>query len=525
VLDLPRASWRLASGLRPFLGRPLTRSAVFDRFRRQVEERETAFLSLLDRAVWTNPGSPYRLLFEWAGIGRGDVESSLRRRGVEATLHALCDAGVFVTFDEFKGRRPMVRGARSEPVTAARFDNPASGAVFVGQAGGSSGAARRLAFDFEQLDDDVPCHALFLDNFGLEEHALALWRPVPPGVAGIRRALIHARLGKPVARWFSQTPVAWPAAPAHSAGLTALLTVGARMWGSGFAVARHVPLAGVSRIVRWIDAAVRAGASIHFTTSVSSAIRVCEAARGAGVPLDRVFFALGGEPFSPRRAALFAAAGARTGTLYSMTECGQMGCGCGDAREPDDVHLMPSKVAFIQRGVPGRATAPSTALFLTTLRASTAKVMINVETGDAGVLEQRRCGCAAGEMGLDWHLHSIRSYEKLTTEGMHIPGDDLLALVEDVLPARFGGTSTDYQFVEELAVPLARLILVASPRLGPIDEARLVTTVLDHLGARGSGSRMMADYWRQAGTIRVVRREPASTPSAKIQALVVQQEA
>jgi hypothetical protein len=166
-----------------------------------------------------------------------------------------------------------------------------------------------------------------------------------------------------------------------------------------------------------------------------------------------------------------------------------------------------------------------TALFLTTLRASTAKVMINVETGDAGVLEQRRCGCPAGAMGLDWHLHSIRSYEKLTTEGMHIPGDDLLALVEEALPARFGGTSTDYQFVEELTVPLARLTLVASPRLGPIDEAALVRTVIEHLGARGSGSRMMADYWRQAGTIRVARREPASTPSAKIQALVVQQEA
>lgn len=35
---------------------------------------------------------------------------------------------------------------------------------------------------------------------------------------------------------------------------------------------------------------------------------------------------------------------------------------------------------------------------------------------------------------------------------------------------------------------------------------------------------MMADYWRQAGTVRVVRREPVATHSAKIPALVTQRE-
>jgi hypothetical protein len=209
-----------------------------------------------------------------------------------------------------------------------------------------------------------------------------------------------------------------------------------------------------------------------------------------------------------------------------MTECGQIGFGCADATEPDDVHIVRSKVAVIQRERPatrGGTLVPG-ALFLTTLRPSTAKIMLNVESGDAGVLEHRRCGCPTGALGLDWHLHSIRSYEKLTSEGMSILADDVLRLVEAVLPGRFGGTSTDYQFIEERGRPLPALVIAVSPRLGVVDEPAVVRATLDYLGSRSPGDRMMADYWRQAGTLRVVRREPAATHSAKIPALVVERQ-
>jgi hypothetical protein len=209
-----------------------------------------------------------------------------------------------------------------------------------------------------------------------------------------------------------------------------------------------------------------------------------------------------------------------------MTECGQIGSGCADAEEPDDVHLMQSKVAAIQRERPGGIAGSPVrgALFLTTLRPSTAKVMLNAESGDTAVVERRRCACPTGALGLDWHLHSIRSYEKLTSEGMSILADDVLHLVEAVLPGRFGGTATDYQFVEERASRLPSLVVAVSPRLGAVDELAVVRVTLDYLGSRSPGDRMMADYWRQAGTVRVVRREPAATHSAKIPALVVDQQ-
>jgi hypothetical protein len=122
-------------------------------------------------------------------------------------------------------------------------------------------------------------------------------------------------------------------------------------------------------------------------------------------------------------------------------------------------------------------------------------------------------------MGFRQHVHTIRSYEKLTTEGMHFMGTELVRLLEDTLPARFGGGPTDYQLVEDEEQGMTRLSLVVSPRLGPIEETQLVASVLETLGSDAPGLRMMAATWQQAGTLRVVRREPFTTSSAKIQTL------
>ena len=73
-----------------------------------------------------------------------------------------------------------------------------------------------------------------------------------------------------------------------------------------------------------------------------------------------------------------------------------------------------------------------------------------IETGSAldpvdyAVISHPHCGCPWEEMGYTQQLHTIRSYEKLTSEGMHFVGTDLIAVVEEVLPARFGGAPTDY---------------------------------------------------------------------------------
>jgi hypothetical protein len=85
-------------------------------------------------------------------------------------------------------------------------------------------------------------------------------------------------------------------------------------------------------------------------------------------------------------------------------------------------------------------------------------------------------------------------------------GTELIALVEEVLPARFGGDATDYQFVEEEVAGSPVVSLLVHPRLAGIDERAVLETVLDELRACPGGGPM-SDTWRAGGLLRVQRRD------------------
>jgi hypothetical protein len=112
-------------------------------------------------------------------------------------------------------------------------------------------------------------------------------------------------------------------------------------------------------------------------------------------------------------------------------------------------------------------------------------------------------------------MRNVRSYEKLTSEGNHFLGSDLIALVDDVLPAHFGGGPGDYQLVEEEIGGLPTVSVVVRPALGELDDREVVTEVLEHLRSERR-NRLMVDLWRDAETLRVVRREPYMTAAGKI---------
>jgi hypothetical protein len=230
-------------------------------------------------------------------------------------------------------------------------------------------------------------------------------------------------------------------------------------------------------------------------------------------------FRVGSEPFTEARARIIAEAGCRALCHYALGEVGRLGVACTAPQAVDEVHVAADVVALLQRErqLGGAAVG---ALFCSTLHPAVPKVMVNVELGDYGVMSRRSCGCPFDRLGFRQHLHTIRSYEKLTSEGMHFVGTELLRLVEEVLPDRFGGDPTDYQLVEEEEPSgLPRVSLVVSPRVGKVDADQVIATALEVLasGAGGNGAgRVMAHQWRDAGTLQVVRREPYATMAAKI---------
>jgi hypothetical protein len=112
--------------------------------------------------------------------------------------------------------------------------------------------------------------------------------------------------------------------------------------------------------------------------------------------------------------------------------------------------------------------------------------------------------------------YTIRSFEKLTAAGMTFVDADVIRVLEEVLPTRFGGGPTDYQFVEGDEAGQPRIRLLGSPDVGPLDSDLVVDTFLTAISRGSRAEGIMGLVWRDAKLVSVERRTPFSTASGKI---------
>jgi hypothetical protein len=258
----------------------------------------------------------------------------------------------------------------------------------------------------------------------------------------------------------------------------------------------------------------------HLYTFPSSAVRLCEAAAKAGLSLRGGQFWLTGEPITARRLRVIAEVGADAVGHYGSTECGgPVAYGCLHPARRSDLHLLTDLHALVQAGssVDEGLDLPPRALLYTSLRDTAPFVLLNVAIGDEAVAEPATCGCPLAELGWRTTLRDVRSYAKLTAGGMNVLDADVLDALEDVLPRRFGGGPTDYQVVEDedgQGHPLIRLLV--HPRLGALDTKAVAEALLGAIGSGHGVERVTQLAWRDAGLLRVERREPIATASGKI---------
>jgi hypothetical protein len=522
VLGDVAAFTRYAGGLRPYLNDRLDLETCRRRITEDLGRREENLVAMLRDGVFAagksarkSPRqSPYQALFAGAGITFADAVHLVEDHGVEGALERLHGAGVYVTLDEFKGRRPIERGNVRLEVRPEDFDNPRAAHVYTALSGGSRGPARRLRIAFPHLERAALYTLISLQSFGIADRPYALWRPVPPGNAGLRNLLHHAKIGKRVERWFTQ----YPLRPRHvrEYAFTRYTLAACARAGIAVPTPEHVPLERAEVVARWLAGQRENGTPAALSAPASSGVRICRVALERGLDISGSVFRLGGEPLTEGKASAVAEAGASVFCNYTMSETGRIGLGCTAPAERDDVHLLLDNLGVIQRPRDAGGGIRVPALLYTSLQPSAPKLLLNVESDDYGVLVERDCGCPVGALGLRLHLHTIRSYEKLTSEGMNFVGTELLTLVEQVLPSRFGGGPADYQLVEREVGGLPKVGIVVSPRIGALDEGTVVSAVLDALGSGPAYREMMAAIWRDGGTLQVERREPFATSGAKI---------
>jgi hypothetical protein len=202
---------------------------------------------------------------------------------------------------------------------------------------------------------------------------------------------------------------------------------------------------------------------------------------------------------------------------YGATETDILAFACRAPTAPDDMHFLHDRHAlarFPAAPVPG--LRPNT-LLLTSLLRSAPIVLFNVSLGDVAEVARSPCGCPMEAAGWPTRLREVRSHEKLTAGGIAFLDVDVVRVLEQVLPSRFGGAPFDYQLVEESA-PSGRpcVSLRVHPSVGPLDPRVVADAFLTALGSGDGGTPLTELLWREGKILRVDRMPPARTGSGKI---------
>jgi len=507
-------SAQMALGIAGLMRRPLTVDGAKAMLRARLANRTELFLEMVQRAIWQNTKSPYHHLLVRARWTYERIAVSVHQRGLEATLAELRDAGVYLSHGEFKEHKPIVRDGLRLEWAGLSVENPYVLPQFESQTGGTRSQGSRVPASLAYMTGQrAPSWCLTIESVGGGASPVILWLPRSVGYLWWL-SLVH--MHRPPLRWFGMTDLSIVRLPWFHRTLYRVTQAIGLAHGLRIPTLEFVPLTEAAVVLdALLDGRARHG-SCTVVSSPSGAARLAALAGKRGTDLRGVAFVVGGEPLTPGKRDEITGAGARVGVRYNITELGALGGACGRPIEVDEVHFLADSFAMItnKRVLPdGR---PVDALMVTTLLPTSPLILLNLDSDDFADVTSRRCGCLWDELGFETHLSNIRSFSKLTGEGVTVLGTDFVRVLEEVLPGEFGGRSVDYQLLEaEDEDHLTRLYLVVSPAVGAIDEGRLLERFRQEIRHPGGRGDAVPSLWAQAETIRVVRKEPVATPAGK----------
>ena len=500
-----RGLFRTASQIRGFLAEPLTIEQAMESVKAGVDQREHRFLQKLEWSVYGNPASPYRKLLTIAGCELGDVKTLVRQDGLDSVLAKLAAAGVFVRFDEFKCRIPIVRGGEVFQPQPEDFDDPHMHAECEGRTGGTTGPPVRSRWTFGQTAQMAPHWCIFFAANGCLGAPLLLWRPGHSAVTGTHLAC--AKFGQRSDGWFISQEMTNPADRIYA---HCLRWIGRIL--AGFPKPIHVPYHGAEQVLSKVRELLDQSKVLSLNTAPSAAVRLSEAAQERGVDLTGLVCMLGSEPLTEARRVAIEASGARATPLYGSTEATWVGGQCPTPTHGDEVHVLRGSYAVLT-GDPGEdgdgdedEAAP---LLLTSFAPITPKILLNTDIGDRGVVGRRECSCLYDQLGCHQTIHRIRSSDKITGYGVTFWVSDVCDVLETSIPTLMGGRVGDYQLVEhesEQGVP--RYVLLVNPRVMNGDDDRLLQVFFSELSKRKPYYGFMTSIWAKAQAV-TVRRQPA----------------
>lgn len=508
---------RFPFGLRGFLEHPLTPEQAQRIVRERMAHRAENFLRIIQDCVYGYPRSPYLPMLKTAGCELGDLRALVHQKGVEGALHELRQAGVYVTFEEFKGRQPLIRGGTTIPVKSSDWDNPSTRRAFTTKSGGSTGNATSVSQDFTQLSAQTAHRILTLSAWNVLYTPTIFWRGIFPD-STLKGILQDLETGNIPRHWFSHLGRNDSAHWFKYTLATYYMVMCIRLFRPSAPFPVYTPPDQADRVARALADTLKTDGRCLLRTSVSRALRVCLVAEKAGISLQGLTISGGGEPVTPAKIRAIEKVGARFLANYALTEAGTLGNGCAQPAGLGDLHLFSDAFALITFPYqPSGLDVTVSAFSLTTLLPFAPKVLLNLQMDDYGIVEERQCGCELGQYGYTTHLREIRSYSKLVGEGVTLIGNEMLHVLEEVLPTRFGGSPLDYQLMEEEdSQGFTRLYLIIHPNVQIADESAVINVVLNALrnsSPMGDSARVV---WQQTRALEIKRRVPILTGRGKL---------
>ena len=257
------------------------------------------------------------------------------------------------------------------------------------------------------------------------------------------------------------------------------------------------------------------------TGVASSCVRVAAAALERGLDISGARFVTSGEALTPAKAAVIHNAGAEVFATYKTVEFGTIGLSCSRYGGINTVHHFRDAVAIVtRRSQAADSEIEVNSMLLTSLLPFSRCFVINLEIGDHGVMSPSQCDCVFSKLGFTSVISDMYSYTKLTSHGMTLPASGIVAILEGVLPARFGGSPVDYQLVEQDAGSGTRIALRVNPRIGEVRADQIRDCFLGEI-SKLYGGTLANRIWRHAGSLEILAEPPIVGRTGKILPLVL----
>jgi hypothetical protein len=483
--------------------------------RKCMEQREENFLAHV-ATVTQKPEHPYAQMFKLAGCSYADLEASVRRDGVESTLEKLLREGVYLTHDEFRGKREIVRSGRHIPALLSVWNNPASKGGYVQSSSGTSGRSVTTRGSIANIRLGESLQLLFLRELKVSNGGRVIVAPVLPG-GGLLTAIFVGRLAGGLDRWYATGGVTWR--NLHYRFVTRLLLAEMRFLGLRVPYPTYLKQNDFLAAAEYIKERVDAGDFVGLSGFVSAVARVAAAAVSNALDLTGCSAITGGEALTDAKRKVIESAGITAYSSYGSTDFGGFGMPCSQMNKGNCVHISKHAIALVSRPQESAWTNEAVhSLYATSILPQSPRIFINAEIGDTGVIEPATCDCSFSKLGFDLQVRDMAAIGMVTAQGITIEVSELVPLLEEVLPARFGGHPGDYQLHEREAGAQTEIVLRIRPGVSTVAPGEILKHFLAEVKRVYGGSLSVVSWLHSAG-IRPELAPPLLAATGKFRAV------